>query len=263
MSRRQFSALDFRNITRILNLPDATDPQHPVTLAQLRAGIEGLAWKDSVRVSTQGNLNLAAPGAAIDGVTMVAGDRFIARSQTTGADNGLYVWNGSAVAATRSADASTFDELEQAVVSVEEGTNAGTTWRQSAVNGTIGVTTVTWGPFGTSAPNASESTAGVAEIATQAETDTGTDDARMLTPAKMANWAGRIRKYSVAFGDNSATSFVITHNLNTRDVHVAVYAGAGSYDEPTCDIEHTSVNTVTLRFDTAPTTNEFRAVVIG
>lgn len=37
---------------------------------------------------------------------------------------------------------------------------------------------------------ASETTAGVLEIATQAETDAGTDDARAVTPAKLANYSG-------------------------------------------------------------------------
>lgn len=39
--------------------------------------------------------------------------------------------------------------------------------------------------------NASEATAGVAEIATQAETNAGTDDARIVTPAKLAMLAAR------------------------------------------------------------------------
>lgn len=37
---------------------------------------------------------------------------------------------------------------------------------------------------------ASETNAGIIEIATQAETDAGTDDARAVTPAKLANYSG-------------------------------------------------------------------------
>jgi hypothetical protein len=37
---------------------------------------------------------------------------------------------------------------------------------------------------------ASETTAGVAEIATQGETDAGTDDVKMVTPEKLANYSG-------------------------------------------------------------------------
>ena len=44
--------------------------------------------------------------------------------------------------------------------------------------------------FPAAASSASESTAGIAEIATQTETNTGTDDARFITPAKLANYSG-------------------------------------------------------------------------
>ena len=62
----------------------------------------------------------------------------LVRAQTSGAENGIYVWNGAATPMTRALDASTFDELEQATTTVEEGTSAGTTYRQTAVNGTLG-----------------------------------------------------------------------------------------------------------------------------
>lgn len=41
-----------------------------------------------------------------------------------------------------------------------------------------------------SATSASETAAGISERATQAETDTGTDDARYITPLKLANYSG-------------------------------------------------------------------------
>lgn len=119
------------------------------TQAYVDALFEGMAWKDSVRAASTANINLASPGTTIDAVAMAAGDRFLAKDQTTGNQNGIYVWNGSAVAATRAADASTFAEMEAAVVTVEEGTaGAGTVWRQTAVNGTLGTTTITWAAFG-------------------------------------------------------------------------------------------------------------------
>lgn len=263
MAKSVGADLDFENVARILNLPNPSSAQHPATKGYVDSAVEGLAWKDNVRVSTQGNINLASPGATIDGITMVANDRVLVRAQTTGSENGLYLWNGAAVAMTRSADANTFDELEQAVVSVDEGTNAGTSWRQTAVNGTIGSTTVTWGAFGTSAPNASTTVAGLVELADQTETDAGSDATRAVTPSTLAAWSGRVRRYAATIGDNSATEFAVTHNLGTRDVHVGVYAAASPYDEPLCEIEHTSTTVCTVRFASAPTTNEFRVVVLG
>jgi hypothetical protein len=46
------------------------------------------------------------------------------------------------------------------------------------------------GGGGGSVPDASETVKGIAEIATQAETDAGVDDSRIVTPKKLANWSG-------------------------------------------------------------------------
>jgi hypothetical protein len=266
MARKFFTDIDMQSASKITNLPDATQPGDAVRFSQLNAAVEGLAWKDSCRVSTQGNLSIASPGATIDGVTMATQDRVLVRSQTAGAENGIYIWNGAAVAMTRALDASTFEELEQAVVTVEEGSSTGSTFRQTAVNGTLGTTTVAWATFGTSAPAASETTSGIAELATQAETDAGTDDLRIVTPAKLANWSGRIKKFSTNIGDGSALTYTVTHGLNSRDVIVRVFPNSGQYDDVEVDVQRTSTTVVTLVFvaaPSAPAANAYRVVVIG
>ena len=263
MSKQILSDLDFNNAARLLNLPDPTLPQHASTKAYVDSAVEGLAWKDSVRVASTANLTLTGPGATIDGITMAANDRVLVKDQTTASQNGLYIWNGAAVSMTRSADANTFAELEQAVVTVEEGTSAGASFRQTAVNGTIDSTSVAWTSFGTSAAAATETTAGILEIATQAETDTGTDDLRSVTPMKLANWSGRKHKATASIGDGSATSFNLDHNFNTRDVTVEVYRNSGNYDSVLCDITRPSVNRVTLTFAAAPAAGAFNVVVLG
>ena len=263
MARSVYVDFDFQSVSRLLNLPDATTAQEPATLAQLQAYVEGLNWKDSVRVKTQGNIDLSAPGGTIDGISMVSGDRFLAPLQTVAAQNGIYVWTGAATPATRALDASTFAELEAAVVVVEEGTDAGTAWRQTAVNGTIGTDDVVWTSFIAAVPTASESTAGRIEIATQAEADAGTDDTRAITPLKLAAWAGGPKRYGAEIGDGSATSFTLTHNLGTRALQIAVYRNSGNYDQIECEVRHTSTSAVTLLFTAAPTSNQFVAVVTG
>lgn len=263
MSRRFFTDIDLQQASKVINVPTPSAAGDAVPKSYVDSAIEGLAWKDSVRVATQANLNLSSPGATIDGITMASSDRVLVRAQTTGAENGIYIWNGAAVAMTRSLDCSDFPELEQAVTSVEEGTSAGTSYRQTAVNGTINTTAVSWTVFGTSAPSASETTSGIAELATQAETDAGTDDLRIVTPLKLANWSGRIRKFASNIGDGSATSYTVTHNFNTRDVSVHVYPLSGQYDDVEVDVQRTSVNAVTLVFATAPALNSHRAVVYG
>lgn len=263
MARKFFTDIDLQSASKVINLPTPTASGDAVPKSYVDSAIEGLAWKDSARVSTQGNIDLSAPGATIDGITMSSGDRVLVRSQTTQSQNGIYVWNGASTSATRSLDASTFDELEQAVVTVEEGTDAGSSFRQTQVNGTIDSSNVIFSSFGTGAPSASETTAGIAELATQAETDAGTDDARIVTPLKLKTWSSAPKRYAADFGDGSATSYTITHNLASRDLTVAIYRNSGSYDEVECDVEHTTTNTITLVFATAPTSNQFRVVVLG
>jgi hypothetical protein len=254
-------SLDFGGLRRLLNLPNAASPQEPATLAQVNALVEGLGWKDNVRVATQGNTNLAAPGAAIDGITMAANDRVLVRAQTTAAENGIYIWNGAAVAMTRALDASTADELENAVVGVDEGTSAGASYRQQTVNFVLDTNDVVWGSFGSNAGPASDTSAGVVELATQGEVDAGVDTARAVTPAGLAGSVYASRKFNATIGDGTATSYVVTHNLNTRDVVVEVYRNSGNYDTVLAEVQRTSVNAVTIVVDTALASNALRVVV--
>ena len=263
MARKFFTDIDLQSTSKVINVPTPSAAGDAVPKSYVDSAVEGLAWKDSARVGTQSTLNLSSPGATIDGVTMASQDRVLVRNQSTQSQNGIYVWNGAAVAMTRSLDANTFAELEQAIITVEEGTDAGTTWRQTQVNGTIDVSNVLFTSFAAAAPAASETTAGVAEIATQAETDAGTDDLRIVTPLKLANWSGRLRKASSNVGDGSATSYTVTHNLNTRDVVVRVFPNSGQYDDVEVDVQRTSVNAVTVVFATAPASNAYRVVVLG
>ena len=262
MARKIFTDFDFQSVSKVVNLPTPSATGDAVPKSYVDSLVEGLAWKDSCRVATQSNLNLAAPGATVDGITMVSGDRMLVRAQTTTSQNGIYVWNGAASAATRSLDASTFPELEQAVTTVEEGSSAATTYRQDQINGTIDSSAVSWVSFGTSAPAASETTAGIAELATQAEVNTGTDDLRIVTPLKLATWSGRIKKFAVSIGDGSATSYTVTHNLASLDVAVTVFANSGG-DEVITDVTHATTNTLTVVFATAPASNAYRVVVVG
>ena len=263
MARQVLSNLDFNNVAKVTNLPDPTSAQDAATKAYVDSAVEGIAWKDSCRVGTQSNLNLSSPGSTIDGITMATNDRVLVRNQSTAAENGIYIWNGAAVAMTRAADCSTAAELEQAVTTVEEGTDAGTSWRQTAVNFTLGSGSVSWSAFGTSTTAASETTAGVAEIATQSETDTGTDDARIVTPLKLATYANRAKRYATDVGDGSATQYTVTHNLGTRDVVVMVRRNSGNYDAIMCDVDVLTTNTVRLTFSSAPSSNQFRCVVVA
>lgn len=71
------------------------------------------------------------------------------------------------------------------------------------------------------------------------------------------------KKYSMAVGTGSATSIVVTHNLNTREVNVTLRETATPYNVVITDIQITSVNSITLIFATAPSSGQYTVTVVG
>lgn len=72
-----------------------------------------------------------------------------------------------------------------------------------------------------------------------------------------------ITRYATDIGDGSSTDIVITHNLNTRDAVIQVREAGSPYEQVNVDVEYTTANTATLRFAAAPTSNSYRAIVMG
>jgi len=258
-----FKDQNLQGVSRILNVPAPATPTEPARLIDLQQAIEGLAWKDDVRVSTQGNISLASPGASIDGLAMAVNDRVLVRFQTTASENGLYYWTGAANPMTRTLDANLASELNAAVVGVDSGTDGGTTWRQSNVLATLGTDAVNFGPFGVTTPPASTTTAGKVRLATQAEVDAGTDSTIAVTPLTLAQAAKGKKQFTANIGDNSATQIDVTHNFNTRDVAIFVMYNSGNYAEVDCDKSRPTVNAVRLNFTSAPAANALHVLILG
>lgn len=61
----------------------------------------------------------------------------------------------------------------------------------------------------------------------------------------------------VSIGDGVATSFVVAHNLGIQDVAVLVRAAGAPYGEVDAEVEHTDVNSVTIRFAAPPALNAY------
>lgn len=74
---------------------------------------------------------------------------------------------------------------------------------------------------------------------------------------------GATGKYAANVGDGTNTSYTITHSLSTRDVQVYVYEAGSPYQQVFPDIKNTTTSAVTLEFSTAPTSNQYRVVVVG
>ena len=83
----------------------------------------GVYWKEPARASSTANVNISNPGtASFDGITLSSGQRLLLKDQTSQAENGVYDFNGSGSALTRSADANSADELNGLAIFVKEGT---------------------------------------------------------------------------------------------------------------------------------------------
>lgn len=138
------------------NLPAATQAGQAVEFVQLNNALSNLnnmfAAKQPVRVASTGNVTIATPGTAIDGVTLANGDRVLLKDQTTQSQNGIYVFNGSGAALTRATDFDAWTEIPGATIPVTEGTtNADVIYLSTAnAGGTIGTTAITFQSVGVS-----------------------------------------------------------------------------------------------------------------
>lgn len=97
------------------------------------------------RVVAVANVTVSNPGTAVfDGVTLSNGELILLTAQTAPAENGLYVFNGSGSALTRSTslDASAEFTIGKLVVILEGTVNADSMWALQAAVATVGTSAV-------------------------------------------------------------------------------------------------------------------------
>jgi hypothetical protein len=264
-----FNGVDLQG-QRATNLADPVASTDAATKNYVENFVNGKSFKSAVRAVATGNINLAAPGATIDGVALTSGDpilgRFLAAGQTTASQNGLYIWNGAAAAATRTTDADTNGELlPGTTVYVTEGTNAD---KQFAITSdaaiTIGTTAMTWTIVG-SGGNTYTGSNGILLTATNftAVADPVALGGITVTAAGIKVDATVVaRKASASIGTGALTVIPVTHNLGTKDVVVSLRDVATDTFGIT-DWVATDINTVTFTFAVAPTTNQYRVSIFG
>lgn len=218
------------NNRKLTSVADPGTAQDAATKAYVDAQISGLVsgqtLKGAVRVVATTNVNLAAPGTTIDGVTMVNGDLFLAAGQTTGNQNGPYVFNGSASAATRAAN---WDSSAEAVLGsywvVREGSRA------DSFALLTNDTTITLGTTVPAFTYISVAGASIGRFAVDCPTVT------------------------------AGGTWTVTHNLSSTDVHVMVKRVASPFDFVDVYIETVDANSVAVKPDVSLTSGEFRAIV--
>lgn len=244
---------------RIRGLGAPTTDTDAATKAYVDAVAQGLSVKESVRAATTGNISLSGTQ-TVDGVALAVGDRVLVKDQTTGANNGLWVVASGAWA--RPTDADSGDDLRGMFAFVEEGTvNGDSGWvliTDPPI--TVGTTPLTFAQFtggGTVSAGAGLTKTGVVLDVGAGNGITVTADAVAVDPAVV------VRKAAFNVGDGAALAYALPHNLGTQDVTVALYESASPFAEVEADVEHTSTNSVTIRFTAAPALNAYRAVVHG
>ena len=101
---------------------------------------EGLKPKTAARAATTGNIVIATAlnsGDVIDGITLANGDRVLVKDQTSAQFNGIYIVGATPARSTDFDSLSPIDEINGALVAVQEGTaNAGKVFVQQ---GTVAV----------------------------------------------------------------------------------------------------------------------------
>lgn len=258
-------AVENHNNQRITGVGTPTSGTDAANKDYVDAIARGLDWKASVRVASTGTLNLASPGSAIDGVTMATNDRFLAKDQSTGSQNGIYVWNGAASAATRAVDADSDAEVTAGMATtVTEGTvNADRvyvlTTNDPIVVGTTALAfTQVGGGGGTyvAGNGLTETPAGTFNVGAGTGITVNANDITI-------DVAVVTRKLAFNVGDGSATAISLTHSWGTRDVSVQVYRATSPWDVVYPEVTRPDVNTVTLTFAAAPTASQYRAVLQG
>lgn len=102
------------------------------------------------------------------------------------------------------------------------------------------------------------------DVATTAEAQAGTDDAKMMTPAKVKTAIEALapcRKFTADIGDGANLQYTIAHGLNNVDL-VVMLREAASGEVVLADIVVDATN-VQITFAVAPTANQYRLTVIG
>lgn len=248
------SAVAF-NAQKITGLADPTSAQDGATKAYVDATATGLDFKQSVRAATTANITLSA-AQTIDGVSVIAGDRVLVKDQSSGSANGIYV--AAAGAWSRATDADSSAEVTAGMYTwVEEGTaNGDSGWVLTNNNPiTLGTTALVFAQFSSAVALTLATITGTLAVA---KGGTGGTDA-----ATARSNLAAITRFAVSVGDGSATSYTVTHNLGTKDVQVTLYDNTTPFAELVCDVQHATTNTVTLLFAVAPTSNQYRCVVLG
>jgi hypothetical protein len=215
---------------RITSVADPSGAQDAATKNYVDTQVAGLTTgqtlKGAVRAAVSTNVNIASPGTVLDGLTAAAGQIFLLTGQTTGTENGPWVWNATSTTMTR---ATNWDTTAEAVRGSYWIVNEGTHADQFAL-----LTNDTDITIGTTVP----------AFTYIAATSTAATGYTTTSPAVSAG-----------------ATWTVTHNLGSRALLAQVARVASPYDYVEVRIERTTTNTVSVLPDVAMASGEYEIMI--
>lgn len=225
--------------------------------------INGIDNKASVRAATTANVTISTAlnnGDVLDGVTLATGDRVLVKNQTTKKENGIYVVGAVPARAT---DADISAEVTSGLyVFVAEGTvNINSGWQLFTKDPIVLNTTEL---VFEQVSGAGQIIAGAGLTKTGNELNVGEGNGiKVEADTIKVDTAVVARKFAAKVGDGASTEIEVEHKLGTEDVMVELYRNSGEKDTVECEVMRVSTEKIKLAFNTAPTSNQFRVVVLG
>ena len=266
---------------KIINLANGTGSNDAVNFGQLQSAVSGVGlFKGGYNATTGLTTDLGAGNGSLDGASNIAldqGDFFVvtvagSAFYSTVLEVGDLIFANTSISASSTPPQSDYttviaDQNIAGVGSTDAGAQKGVAGFDSAsftatVNGYIQlIDNSTTGTVGSASetPTITFDKFGVATAASE--------QAIAITASQVTDFCAAVSTcvdanltYADNIGDNSATTYVVNHALNTRDVIIQMYDNT-NYDTVYAEVIRTDANNITITTTTAIATNGVRVMV--